>query len=89
MLEGYLWELYFFMSLVVRAVVIIVGNQWFTALAMAIPLGLTSGALLLPIDGQFWLALVQLPKVLLAAYLVGALFEYMVSNLKLKRLKQR
>ena len=48
-----------------------VGNEITKSFMYLIPLGLTSGSLFLPIDGQLWLLTTQLPKTIFICFLLG------------------
>ena len=58
-----------------------------------IPLGLTSGSLFIPIDGQLWLLTTQLPKTIFICFLLGWLgnqfrkyvSEYVLGSKRLSR----
>ena len=53
-----------------------VGNETTRSFIYIIPLGLTSGSLFLPIDGQLWLLTTQLTKTVFICFLLGWSGEY-------------
>lgn len=46
-------------------------NEITQSFMYTVPLGLTSGSLFLPIDGQLWLLATQLPKAILVCFILG------------------
>ena len=54
-----------------------VGNKITQSFIYIIPLGLTSGSLFLPIDGQLWLLTTQLTKTIFICFLLGWSGEYL------------